>query len=469
MAGRMEFEFQFRGQGRAPSFGRGEARLRLALLGDWSGRGARGVVGESDLARRPWVRVDLDSFDQAMGRFSPRLVLAAPVDDRAPEALALSTLDDFHPDQLCRKLEVFAGFRLLRGRLLDASTFAQTADALEPAPAAPAPPQAGEDTLSRLLGGRPAQAPGGADISAFLEQIVRPHITPAADARQPRLVAAVDEAAAHHLRGLLHHPSFQRLEAAWRAVQRLVSAADDGIDLFLLDVSRQELAADLAGGPEGSGLHARLRDPEAAWSMLIVDETFGPGADDLALLSALGAVAAQNGAPLVGAADPRVDWSALDDEAAARWQQLRQSPQAPFLGLALPRWLLRLPYGPKTDPVEAFPFDELGGQRVHESYLWGNPAFACALLAILAFREQGAEMELGAVQELDDLPCHTYREDGESHMQPCAEVFLPERIMTAHLARGLMPLVSARDRNALRLARFQSIADPPAPLAGPWR
>ena len=465
MAGRMEFEFQFRGQAHKPSFGSGDARLKLLLAGDLSGRGSRGVT-ETDLARRPLVRVDLDTLDQAIARLAPRLVLAPPADDRPPDALAFASLDDFHPDHLCRKLEAFVGFGALRARLLDASTFAATADALEPPPSAAKLPPA-VDTLERLLGGKPRQA-GAADIGAFLQQVVAPHIVPAPDARQARLVAAVDEAASHHLRSLLHHPAFQRLEATWRAVQRLVAALDEGISLFLLDVSRQELAADLAGGPDGSGLHRRLGEEGAGWSMLVLDETFGPGADDVKLLSALGAVAAQLGAPLLAAADPRLDWSALDGETAARWQALRESPQAPALGLALPRFLLRLPYGPKTDPIESFPFDELGGQRVHESYLWGNPAFACALLAVAAFRDKGGEMQLGDVLEVDDLPAHSYRQDGEAHLQPCAEVFMPERVSLALIGRGLMPLVSARDRPSARLARFQSLADPPASLVGPW-
>jgi type VI secretion system protein ImpC len=77
-------------------------------------------------------------------------------------------------------------------------------------------------------------------------------------------------------------------------------------------------------------------------------------------------------------------------------------------------------------------------------------------------------MQLGDVLEIDDLPAHAYREDGEAHLQACAEVFMPERTSIALLGRGLMPLISARDRNSARLARFQSIADPPAALMGPW-
>src|SRR5205814_1569367 len=119
------------------------------------------------------------------------------------------------------------------------------------------------------------------------------------------------------------------------------------------------------------------------------------------------------GCPRLADTPDPADWIAVPAEDAERWQALRRSPHASALALALPRFLLRLPYGPKSDPIDAFPFDELAPARTHESYLWGNPAFACAQLAIAAFRARGEEMELGEVTELDDLPCHTFREDGE--------------------------------------------------------
>ena len=154
--------------------------------------------------------------------------------------------------------------------------------------------------------------------------------------------------------------------------------------------------------------------------------------------------------------------------ASKRWQALRESAAAPWIGLALPRVLLRLPYGPQTNPVERFEFEELSPGRDHEAYLWGNPAFACAMLIGTAFAERGWSMEPGDHLDIEDLPAHTYEEAGESKMKPCAEVCLGERAGTAILDRGVMPLLSYRNRNAARLMRFQSLADPPAGLRGPW-
>lgn len=156
-------------------------------------------------------------------------------------------------------------------------------------------------------------------------------------------------------------------------------------------------------------------------------------------------------------------------EAGQNWLALRRCEIAPWLGLALPRVLLRLPYGKKTEPVEAFAFEEMPGGRDPETYLWGNPALVCARLIAAAFAENGWNFNPGDVLELDNCPAHVYEEAGERAMQPAAEVLLGERAMLDILARGPMPLLGHRQRNTVRLARFQSLADPPAALAGAWR
>jgi type VI secretion system protein ImpC len=240
--------------------------------------------------------------------------------------------------------------------------------------------------------------------------------------------------------------------------------------------------------PGKSGLYRRLvpqggQSPGGEpWSMLAADFVFGMTPADIDLLGYLGAIASQAGGPFVAAAgpgflacdavvdspDPR-DWRPLDTEAGKRWQALRESAIAPWLGLAMPRVLLRLPYGKRTDPVEQLVLEEHVEGAPHESLLWGSPAFACALLVGRSFLANGWDMEPGDERDLGDLPAFVRDVGGEKQLQACAEVYLGERAGEALLARGLMPFVSARNQNAARLLRMQSVAQPSQPLRGPWR
>jgi predicted component of type VI protein secretion system len=90
---------------------------------------------------------------------------------------------------------------------------------------------------------------------------------------------------------------------------------------------------------------------------------------------------------------------------------------------------------------------------------------AIALLIGKAFTARGWEMEPGDEREIGDLPAYTFTRDGEREMQPCAERFLAESQIDQLLKAGLLPIASRRDRNAVVAVRFQSVSDPPAPLA----
>jgi type VI secretion system protein ImpC len=158
----------------------------------------------------------------------------------------------------------------------------------------------------------------------------------------------------------------------------------------------------------------------------------------------------------------------LDKDTLESWAAVRRLPQAGWLGLALPRFLMRLPYGKQTTPAENFAFEEFSGAPDHEDYLWANPALACAYLLAEAFAESGWDLRPGEVSEISGLPAHVYRAHGESHLKPCAEALLSEDAAEAILDRGLMPFVSVKGSDTIRLLRFQSIAMPAAPLAGRW-
>lgn len=508
MPDRLELQFNLPHSAQHPARRDPTAPLRILVMADFSGRGQREEAPANliDLGDRPLWNVDVDKLDAVMARIAPKLRL--PLDPASDGAIAIgfSQLDDFHPDALYQRLELFQALRRTRARLLNPASFAQAAAELAP----PAPSEPGQteptpgrkdegDLLGRLLGKAPAPAtaaarpsdPGTAAVHSLLQNAIRPHIVHT-DARQPAWVAAVDTAIGEQLRAILHHPAFQALEATWRSVHELVNNIDgDAVCLSLLDITQQELLADLraaGGAPTATGLYALLIDRGVRmhdgqpWSLLVGDYRFGTGAEDIALLAHLGSLAAHAGGPFLAAATPNVlgcdatamladpaCWAPLASADQQRWQLLRQSAVAPWLGLSLPRVLLRLPYGQKTDPVDQIAFEEMPGGRAPDGYLWGNPAFVCARLLAAAFVDSGWDFSPDDVLELDDLPAHVYEEAGERVLQPVAEVLLGERATQAILAQGLMPLLSHRQRNAVRLARFQSLAEPAMALAGPWR
>ena len=120
------------------------------------------------------------------------------------------------------------------------------------------------------------------------------------------------------------------------------------------------------------------------------------------------------------------------------------------------------------EPVESFAFEEMPGTPDHQNYLWANPAFACAYLLGQAFSSDGWNLRPGVHEEIRGLPLHVYQAGGEKRLKPCAELLMTESDAEWILEQGLMPLVSLKNEDAVRLLRFQSIAEPLAPLSGRW-
>jgi type VI secretion system protein ImpC len=477
-----------------------ETPFRIAVLGDFSGRENRAVLDARLQGRKP-VLVDRDNFENVMARLAPELhlPLGGPSGPRIP--VRFRDLDDFHPDHLYENLKIFQALRDTRDRLNDRATFDAAAAEVrswasvvkDPAPAsAPAPaPGSGisglsarelfeqslKATESRTSSPRPARALD--DFQAVLRDIVAPYVEPKPDPQRPELVAQVDQAISGQMRALLHHPDFQALEAAWRGLFFLVRRLPTDVDLkiYLLDIAKPELAADLVATFELLVENVPGAEP---WTVLAGNYTFDQSADDAQLLARMAAVARHAGAPFLASASTHlIGCDSLDTTPAPRqwrldkatleaWDAVRRLQQAGWLGLALPRFLMRLPYGKQTILAETFAFEEFTTAPSHEDYLWANPAFACACLLAEAFAESGWDMRPGEISEINGLPAHVYRADGESHLKPCAEALLSEDAAEAILDRGLMPLVSVKGTDAIRLVRFQSVAMPAAPLAGRW-
>lgn len=464
-----------------------ETPFRVLILGDFTGRASRDANEPGQFAGRKPILIDRDNFDEVLDRLGVEIRIAlAP--DAPPLVLRFRELDDFHPDRLVKQVELFDYLRDTRERLNRTSTFEQAAEEVrrwaqlptQPAdrPAPAAPPASGEDLLDQLLGestaqpSEPASSPEAANWNAYLARLVQPHLAPRTDPQQAELVAAVDQATSEPMRAILHHPAFQAIEAAWRSLFFLVRRLDTGTDLrlYLLDVSKAELAADLGSADDltRSAIYKVLVEQTVGtpgaqpWAVVVGDYTFKPQPADVEVLGRMSKLAAQAGAPFL-AATTQPGQPTADQEA---WDLLRHQPEAAYVGLAWPRILLRPPYGKETSPLEQFEFEELAGKPDHEAFLWGNPAFACAYLLAQAFSRAGWDLRPGMVQEIEGLPLYVDREADE--VLPCAEVLLIDREAAAVLNAGVMPVRSVRNQDAVLLTQFQSIAEPPAPLAGRW-
>lgn len=447
-----------------------DTQFRILVVGDF---------GAAAASARPTF-IDRDNFIQVMQRQDVRLEL--------PEAgvLRFKDLDDFHPDHLFQSLDLFRGLRDLRAQVANPETFPETAADLlnipEPAPRQAEPPIQEMLTSGSLLD-QIIESPGGAaavsarradPLQKYINDAVSPYIVRGPDPKQGDMLQQVDAAIAGQMRALLHSPRFQALEAAWRALDFLVRRAqtDAHLKIYLLHLPKKALADDLLPAEDlrGTGFYRVVVEETVGtpgaqpWAMIAANYTFGPGIDDVELLGRIALLAAAANTPVIARGD-----AALLGEAQelAAFTELQKIGEARYIGLALPGFLLRLPYGKDTSEAELFPLEEMPDKPKHHDYLWGNPAFACAYLMAEAFTQVGWDMQPGEALDIEDLPAHMYKEDGQTLMKPCAEVLMTVSEAEALMDRGLIPLLSMKDSDRVHVAGFRSIAG--TGLAGRWR
>jgi len=376
-----------------------DVKTRYLLLGDFGGRATDQVA-----------TVDRDNIDEVLSRFDVNLA-----------GLRLREVEDFHPDRLYQRMETFE----------DSDAPEEESSRERSAPRA---------DLEELL--RPGSileqiTEGGDPFQRYVRDLARAHAAPA-----KRDDTARNATLSQRMNALLHHPRFQSVEAAWRGLDLAVRNVDEEFArIHIAQFSRPELEQDLAEASDLRSTRFFKLLTSREWKGVFALYSFGSDSADIELLGhiALNAAHARTVFIAEGSAD-------MGDH----FEELTGVPEAKFVGLGLPRLLLRLPYGAKAAKIESFPFEEMPGAPVHAHYLWGNPA-----LAILAIAARGG-VENDEL-DLDHLPVHTYEDRGEWQMTPCAEVWLTEPQVRALMDMGLMPLVSFRDDDRVRLAGVRSI------------
>lgn len=430
--------------------------FRILILGDFSGADPRPPLE----SRRP-LRVDRDNFDDAMRKLGVSV-----------EALSLRyrELADFEPDSIFRRCEAFH-----TGSSESAGSPAAAAPPVRPSPSSL------DNDIERLTSGSllddilsQADTPPEArtrprdELQSLVERVVTPHLVPGESRQQLDARQRTQHAQQALMRAILHQPKVQALEAAWRGLDLMVRSleSDEGLSIHILDLSKAEAAADIASG---RGLLSRVLVEETVgtpgghpWAVILGNYCFDRSAGDIAMLASLARLARAAGAPFVAEAEPP------SDSGEAEWNGLRAHPAAAWVGLALPRFLGRLPYGRDTYAVESFPFEEMEGVPNHSDFLWVNPAFACGLLLGRSYNDHGWRFRPGADREISRLPYFTFERNGEKEAQPCAEVLLTDSQIESLQDQGLMSLASIKNRDAVFLMGFQSIAEPPCGLAGRW-
>ncbi len=421
--------------------------FRMLILGDFSGNTPRSVAGKQP------QRIDRDNFDEVLRKFCVRIPALN---------LTISELADFEPDSLFRQCEAFRALAPSPRHKKEERPAFSSADVMES--------QAARLATGSLLDEIVEQADAAQtgrrtrdQLQSFVERAVAPHLVRHED------TAAVDESACQRLmRAILHNPQFQALEGAWRGLDLLTRRldTDGGLSIYILDVSKKEIAEDLT--KNGDQLYRLLVQETVEtpggqpWAVIIGNYVFGRSAEDAELLARLATLARKAQAPFIGEAEPPA-------ENGVEWEALRKNPDAGWIGLALPRFLSRLPYGRATYTIESFGFEEIDGAPRHSEFLWTNPAFACGLLLGRSYNNLGWNFRPGTDREIDGLPYFTFEREGETQAQPCAEVLLTDSEIDSLHEQGLMALASMKNRGAVFLMRFHSIAEPLSALAGRWQ
>lgn len=267
------------------------------------------------------------------------------------------------------------------------------------------------------------------------------------------MIAELDRKISKQVDKILHHEKFQQMESAWRGLKMVVDRTDfrENIKIELLNVSKEDLLTDFEDSPEivKSGLYKLVYtdnygvfggEPVGA---MVANYSFGPGAQDVRLLQYCASVAAMSHAPFIAAAGPEFfgekDFlklpnlkdlrSIFEGPQYAKWRSFRESEDSRYVGLTLPNFLLRLPYGKESVPCKKFDYEEdVNGQ--HQNFLWGNASFSFATRLTDSFAKYRFCSNIigpkggGAVE---DLPVHLYESMGEIQAKIPTEILLSER------------------------------------------
>ena len=304
------------------------------------------------------------------------------------------------------------------------------------------------------------------------------------------IIAEIDKKLTEQINEILHHPDFQQMESAWRGLHYLVNntETDEMLKIRVMNISKKEMSKTLrkfkGTAWDQSPIFKKVYEEEFGqlggqpYGTLVADYFFDHSPPDVELLGEMSKIAASAHAPLITGAAPALfqmdSWSELANPRDltkifqtpeyAAWTSLRESEDSKYVGLAMPRFLGRLPYGAKTDPVEAFAFEEATDGSDHSKYGWVNAAYGMAVNINRSFKEYGWCSQIRGVESggsVQNLPSHTFPTDDGGIDQKCpTEIAISDRREAELAKNGMMPLIHRKNTDVAAFIGAQSLHKP---------
>jgi type VI secretion system protein ImpC len=304
------------------------------------------------------------------------------------------------------------------------------------------------------------------------------------------IIAELDAKLTEQINLVLHHPDFQKLEGSWRGLHYLINntETDEMLKIRFMNITKKELAKSLkkfkGTAWDQSPLFKKIYEAEYGqfggepFGCLVGDYYFDNTAPDVELLGELSKNAAGAHCPFIAAASPTVmgfeSWQELSNPRDltkifttpeyASWRSLRESEDSRYVGLAMPRFLSRMPYGAKTNPVEEFEFEEDTGAADHSKYTWANSAYAMAVNINRSFKLYGWCVRIRGVESggaVEGLPVHTFpTDDGGVDMKCPTEIAISDRREAELAKNGFMPLLHRKNSDFAAFIGAQSLQKP---------
>lgn len=303
------------------------------------------------------------------------------------------------------------------------------------------------------------------------------------------IIAQIDQKLTEQINLIMHHEEFTRLEGAWRGLHHLVNntETDEMLKIRVMNVEKKELAKTFKKYKgvswDQSPLFKKIYGAEydqlggEPYGCLVGDYHFDHSTPDVEILNGMKQVAAAAHAPFLTGTDPNIlqmeTWDELSNPRDltkimgtpeyAAWNSLRDSEDSKYLGMCMPRFLSRVPYGANTDPVEAFDFEEDTSAGA-DSYVWANSAYAMAVNVNRSFKEYGWCSRIRGVESggaVEGLPVHTFpSDDGGVDMQCPTEVSIGDRREAELAKNGFMPLLHRKNTDTAAFIGAQSVQRP---------